>query len=123
MTYGEVQPKPEYVPKALQAYAAAVRAHYGSRLHGIVLFGSRARGDHRPDSDADIAIILQDGEWRFWAEKMKLADLTYEILMEYGLRIQPWPVAIDTWNSPALHHNPRFIEAIKRDARQLLELA
>jgi predicted nucleotidyltransferase len=24
-----------------------------------ILFGSRARGDHRPDSDADIAVILK----------------------------------------------------------------
>lgn len=123
MIYEEVQPKPEDVPKALEAYVAAVRAHYGSRLLGVVLFGSRARGDHSLDSDADIAVILQDGEWRFWAEKMKLADLTYEMLIDYGLRIQPWPVSVSAWKVPAHHHNPRLIEAIKRDARQLLEPA
>lgn len=123
MIYDEVQPKPEDVAKALEAYIAAVRAHYGIRLHGVVLFGSRARGDHRPDSDADVAIILQDGDWRFWAEKMLLADLTYEALIEYGLRIQPWPVSVGAWNNPELHHNPGFIKAIKCDAHQLQELA
>ena len=33
---------------------------YGSRLARIVLFGSRARGDARPDSDYDVAVFLTD---------------------------------------------------------------
>jgi nucleotidyltransferase-like protein len=28
---------------------------------GIWLFGSRARGDHRPDSDIDLLVVLPDG--------------------------------------------------------------
>jgi len=28
------------------------------RLEQAILFGSRARGEHRPDSDADVALIL-----------------------------------------------------------------
>jgi predicted nucleotidyltransferase len=28
------------------------------RLDRAILFGSRARGEHRPDSDADVALIL-----------------------------------------------------------------
>jgi predicted nucleotidyltransferase len=44
--------------KALDDYVAAVRAHYGPRLVDVLMFGSRARGDHRPDSDADVAVVL-----------------------------------------------------------------
>jgi predicted nucleotidyltransferase len=56
-------PTSSEIEAALAQFAANVRNHYGSRLHGLYLFGSRARGDHRPDSDADVAVILQDGDW------------------------------------------------------------
>ena len=86
--------------RALKQYIDVVRDRYGSRVRSIVLFGSRARGDARPDSDADVAVILEDGEWRFWHEKMLLADLAFEPLMESGLHIQPWPIAHSAWINP-----------------------
>jgi predicted nucleotidyltransferase len=109
--------------QALNAFVAAVRRHYGSRLHDIVLFGSQARGDARPDSDADVAVILEDGDWRFWREKMALAALAYDALIEAGLFIQPWPIARGGWETPSKHHNRRFVEAVKRDVRRLPEAA
>jgi predicted nucleotidyltransferase len=33
---------------------------YGDRLERVALFGSRARGDHRPDSDYDVAVLIKD---------------------------------------------------------------
>jgi len=42
-------------------FRAALEALYGERLERVVLFGSRARGDARPDSDYDIAVFLHDG--------------------------------------------------------------
>jgi hypothetical protein len=29
----------------------------------IWLFGSRARGDHRPDSDFDLLVVAKEGKW------------------------------------------------------------
>ena len=34
-------------------------AAYGERLHAVVLFGSEARGDARPDSDIDVLVVLE----------------------------------------------------------------
>lgn len=36
----------------------ALRGHYGSRLAGLVLFGSRARGDDETGSDFDLLVKL-----------------------------------------------------------------
>ncbi|MGH6814792.1 MAG: nucleotidyltransferase domain-containing protein [Hyphomicrobiaceae bacterium] len=105
--------------KAIARFVADVRRHYGERLHGVFLFGSRARGDAHPDSDADIAVILDDGGWRFWNEKMTLAGLAYDTLLAHDLYIQPWPISRSAWESPATYRRPRFIEAIRRDARDL----
>jgi uncharacterized protein len=44
----------------LNQFRTAVTARYGDRVERIVLFGSRARGDQRPDSDYDIAVFLND---------------------------------------------------------------
>jgi predicted nucleotidyltransferase len=63
----------------LHRFSAAVRAAYGDRLERIVLFGSRARGDHKPDSDYDIAVFIQ-GEWDLWDELGVLAEITTDIL-------------------------------------------
>jgi antitoxin ChpS len=116
----ERPPTADEVHGALASYVAAVQKHYGKHVLGMVLFGSRARGDNRPDSDADIAIILENGDWRFWTEKRNLADLTYEAMMEFGVRLQPWPISQREWENPAEHHNTRLIEAMKRDGRTLL---
>jgi len=36
----------------------ALVQRYGDRLRGILLYGSRARGDFGPDSDYDLVVLL-----------------------------------------------------------------
>ncbi len=35
------------------------------RIERAILYGSRARGEHKPDSDADVALIVADRD-DFW---------------------------------------------------------
>jgi len=50
-------PKPDPILSRLRA---ALEDIYGARLERVVLYGSRARGDERPDSDYDIAVFIKD---------------------------------------------------------------
>ena len=40
-------------------FIGQMESHYGERLKTIVLFGSRARGEARPDSDHDFFVVIQ----------------------------------------------------------------
>ena len=54
------------VKSVLQTLRQRFDIFYGDRLAQMVLFGSRARGDARPDSDIDVLVVLHgavhDGE-------------------------------------------------------------
>jgi uncharacterized protein len=109
---------------ALDEFVTAVRRHYGSQLVDILVFGSRARGDARPDSDVDRAIIIEDGDWRFWTEKMLLADLAYDAMVsDAELWIQAWPVSRSDWTERDLRKVPFFVVGARPDAKPVSEAA
>jgi predicted nucleotidyltransferase len=56
---------------------------YGAQLNRAVLFGSRARGDARTNSDYDVAVFLNTLPDR-WAELNRLADLRVMFLDQTG---------------------------------------
>jgi predicted nucleotidyltransferase len=69
-------------------FRQAVGAAYGSKLERVMLFGSRARGDARPDSDYDIAVFIRDPE-SFNDEAARLAAIGTDILYDMGAVINP----------------------------------
>ena len=106
------------VAQALARFATEVERHYGDRLKGLYLFGSRARGDHTPESDADVAVILGDG-WEFWSEKRALVAIVHDILVDTGAEIQAWPVAESGWRNPESDSDAELIGAMRRDGKPL----
>jgi len=58
------------------------------RLKYAVLYGSRARGEDRPDSDADLA---------------------------RGVLIQPVPISLRHWLNPERFPRPGFLRNVARD--------
>ena len=91
-------------PAVLQKFRAALDALYGERIERVVLFGSRARGDARPDSDYDVAVFLRDLTGR-WEEAEKIADATSDILMETGEVIHAMPYLAGSYQerTPLMH--------------------
>ena len=84
------------------------------------LFGSRARGTSRTDSDIDLALILPDKlleQSGAITLKLHLADIAYDVLLECGLRISPLPIAASRWRQAG--DNDALIQAIRRDGLAL----
>ena len=82
--------QPRQNNRILTRFRAAVAEIYGDRLERVVLYGSRARGDAKPDSDYDVAVFLRNMADRF-AEMDRLADLSTAILDETGEFIHAMP--------------------------------
>ena len=66
-----------------------------------MLYGSRARGDARPDSDYDVAIFLRDMEDRF-KEIDRLTEMTAAILYRTGEFIEAMPYGAASYNDPRM---------------------
>jgi predicted nucleotidyltransferase len=98
---------------AVRAFIAKVGLDYD--LVGAILFGSRARQGYRPDSDADIAVILQGRRGQFLDTKLALADIAYDVLLETGILIQPLPIWEDEWKYPENYTNPTLLYNIDRE--------
>lgn len=66
---------PIHLPDDLAPQLSDLAQKYGARR--LVLFGSRARGDHRPRSDIDLAIydMPEENRGAFWLEAEELPTL------------------------------------------------
>ena len=94
----------DVIDPVLLKFRAALNEHYGDRIERVVLFGSRARGDARPDSDYDVAIFLKDLVDR-WHEVDQIVDIETEILSETGAVINALPFGAGAYRdrTPLMH--------------------
>jgi predicted nucleotidyltransferase len=102
------------VSRAISMFADRVGAEYGTRLVSLVMFGSRARGQASRESDIDMAVVLDNIDDPT-AERLRLSDISYDVLIETGEEVQAWPVPAHTWDNPGLARNPVLVRAMKRD--------
>src|SRR6202521_3203288 len=78
------------VDPVLSRFRAALDEVYGERIERVILFGSRARGDARPDSDYDVAVFLKDLD-NFGQEAGRIAEIETDILYDTGVIINAMP--------------------------------
>lgn len=80
---------PIHLPDDLASQLSALARKYGARR--LVLFGSRARGDHRPRSDIDLAIydMPEENRGAFWLEIEELPTLLKFDLVHISPGMEP----------------------------------
>jgi len=92
---------------------AALDATYGDGLERVVLFGSRARGDARPDSDYDVAVFPKDFGG-FGREAARFAGIETDILYDTGAVINALP-----FRSGAYEDRTGLMHELRREGRDL----
>ena len=93
----------------LTRFRAALDALYGDRLERVVLYGSRARGDHWPDSDYDVAVFIKY-PGTLGEEILRLASITSDILFETGAVISATP-----FRAGAYRERTGFMHELRQD--------
>ena len=71
---------------------------HSSRLKGIVLYGSEARGEAQEDSDIDLLVLLQ-GPVDFGVDLETNIEALLPLSLEIGRRISAKPIDIEQYNS------------------------
>jgi predicted nucleotidyltransferase len=101
--------------EALDVFVERLYAHCGDRVRSVVLFGSKARGGARPDSDLDLLVALMDDDPRLRSQVRRLAA---RVSLEYDLLLSVHAVGRSRWNKLARYRFPLY-QAIESEGIDL----
>ena len=91
------------MPKRMQSlidqYVEEIKRIYGSHVKQIILYGSYARGDFRPDSDVDIMILTDLSFEEIEEYRDRISDIAYDIELDTGIILSPVIKNIEKYNS------------------------
>jgi len=96
--------------KAVRRLLALIADRYA--VVQAIVYGSRARGTHRPDSDVDVAVLLRGERQRLLPARLDMADAAFDVLLETGILISALPIWPDEWEHPEQHPNPALLQHI-----------
>ena len=95
----------------LKKFKAVLEKIIGNNLLEVKLFGSKARGDARKDSDIDVLIIVASGDWHI---RDAIYDIVTDILLEDEMCVSPKVINKKDYDNLYRLETP-FIKNIIRD--------
>ena len=97
---------------ALTEFKAGLVGLLGTQLIELKLFGSKARGDDRPDSDIDVLVIVTSDDWH-------ICDVVYraatDVLLQTDILISPKVISENLFDQ-LKREDTFFLRNISRDA-------
>ena len=103
--------------KTVRRFLDLIASRYD--MAGAIVYGSRARGAGRPDSDADVAVLLHGEPQRLLPAKLDMADTAFDVLLETGILVSPLPVWLEEWEHPENYSNPALLRNIDKEGVRL----
>lgn len=105
--------------RAARAFLDRIEGKYA--VTDAILYGSRARGDHSPDSDADVAVVLEGTPSKRARTQAAVdwAGIAFDVLLETGVKVNGFPFWAQELAHPETFSNPPLIDNILRDGVHL----
>jgi predicted nucleotidyltransferase len=96
------------VSSIAQKCKESLSRYYGSRLKGVILYGSVARGEAGPASDIDLLVLLSP-PLDYFTELRQIVDLLYPIQLESEQLISAKPALASDYEmgSISLYRNAK----------------
>ncbi|MGD0862475.1 MAG: MarR family transcriptional regulator [Candidatus Limnocylindrales bacterium] len=89
--------------KVATRLSEALRPLYAGRLVGTYLYGSRARGEPKPDADVEVLVVL-DTIGRYGDELERTSATCASLSLEFGLVVSRVFVSESTWKNKTDGH-------------------
>jgi len=97
---------------ALKQFKADLQQVLGNQLIELNLYGSKARGDDRPDSDLDVLVIVATDDCHI---RESVYNIVTDILLQTDICISPKIISKDQFDQ-LRKENTSFIRNVSRDA-------
>ncbi|MHC4574184.1 MAG: nucleotidyltransferase domain-containing protein [Planctomycetota bacterium] len=97
---------------ALRHFKTGLEQALGKRLIELRLFGSKARGDDRPNSDMDVLVIVASDDWHI---RDTVYDVATDILLQMDTCISPKVISKNRFDQLG-KQGTSFIHNISKDA-------
>ena len=98
--------------EALREFSTRIRGALGSNLQELRLFGSKVRGDSRPDSDLDVLVVVTGD--RVGAEDLAI-KIAFDINVASDLYISPRVVTAGSLIDP-VWRTTLFVQTVTRES-------
>ena len=101
--------------EAIEAAISMLKSEFS--VSKVILFGSKARGDHDEHSDIDLLVVAS--KLLHWKEEKAIVEALFDIGMEYDVIFSPLFTSVDEWENGIFTEFPVYQE-ISRDGAVVL---
>lgn len=102
--------KHQKLPEIVELITNWFKTHYPDRVVQIILYGSQARGEAKPDSDIDLLIVMKYA-FNYAEEIEKTSEFIQDISLKYDTVISRAFVSEQRFNQ----ENSPFILNVRRE--------